>query len=245
MIGESLPRSNEPSDGYFGHFYRFVQLDKDAGWFNIDAHKPAEKDDLEQIKIPPNLQPNLKMLTYYFDVHKHRLYFVSRDSSASLSPGQVERLLKSLAERPSLVQRFGAIEIQIATEVETVTSLLTWPVLRNMCITLERPNPTDFEDEEAVFRRLQEMGARREVREYSKADEAKTLTPNGEMRSMAAVAADNGRVHVNGIDGNGVSRSADSQDYPWKKKRYYQPQIESQTDSFLGFVRELFMRRKL
>jgi hypothetical protein len=114
-----------------------------------------------------------------------------------------------------------------------------------MYIVLERPNATDFEDDEAVLKRLQALGARRERREYAKADEARTLTPDDEMRAMATVAADNGKVHVEGIDPAGVSRSADSQDYPWKKKRYYQPQIETQIDSFLGLVRDLFSRKRL
>jgi hypothetical protein len=245
MIGESVRKSNEPADGFFGHFYRFIQLDKDAGWFNIEQHKPAEKDDLEQIKIPSNLQPNLRMLPYYFDVVRHRLYFISKDISSALSPGQVERLLKSLAEIPDVVQRFGVVDIQIATEIESVENLLRWPVLRNMYIMLERPNSTDFEDDAAVLARLTALGARREKREYLKADEAQTLVPDDEMRDMAAVAADNGKVHVEGVDPSGVSRSADSQDYPWKQKKYYNPQLETLIGSFLGVVRDLFSHRRM
>lgn len=245
MIGEAVRRTNEPTDGMFGHFYRFIHLDRDAGWFNILEHKPAEREDLAQIRIPANLQPNLRMLPYYFDINRHRLYFISKGAGAALSPGQVERLLKSLAEHENVVQRFGAVDIQIATEIDSVESLLRWPVLRNLSITLERPNATDFEDDERALRHLKALGARREVREYAKADDVGTLKPNEEMQAMARVAADNGRVHVEGTDPEGVSRGADSQHYPWKKNRHFQPATETLIDAFLGFVRDLFARRRL
>lgn len=245
MIGESARLANAPSDGFYGSLYRFVQIDKTAPWFNLASHKPAEAEDLRAITLPPNLQPNLRQLPFYFDANKHRLYFVTRMLPATVTPAQVEKLITYLTQHASITERFGRVDVQIAASVESVERLLGWPVIRTLRIEVERPNATELSDDEDVLARLKSLGARRERREYTKADDAMTLVPDARLRALANVAADNGRVHVDGVDPQGRKASADSQDFPWSQRVRYSPIISTLTDSFLETVRDLFSRTRL
>lgn len=243
MIGESAKRQASPAMGFYGQFYRFVQINQDDPWFDISRHKPAEADDLAKVSIPANLRPNLQQIPYFFDVHKHRLYFVARSGTDSLSASAVKKLLESLVGVPSIVERFRTVDLTIATEREDVQKLLDWPVLRRLKIYLERPNPTDYEDEEAVFRHLSAIGVRSETRDYHRADDRPTIRPDDEMKALAAVAGDNGEVEVTGTDPDGLRRTANSQDFKWSLKRNYDQRHQTLTDAFLQAVSDMFTRR--
>lgn len=243
MIGESAKRQAPSTDGFYGQFYRFVQINKDDPWFDISKHKLAEAEDLAQVSIPANLRPNLQQTPYFFDVHKHRLYFLARAGSESLSAGAVLKLLGFLFEFHSVVDRFGTVDMTIATEREDVQRLLDWPVLRRLTIKLERPNPTDYEDEEAVFRHLNGIGVKSETRDYHRADDRPTIRPDDEMKALATVAADNGEVEVTGSDPEGRRRTANSQDFKWSLKRFYDQRHQTLPEAFLQAVSDMFTRR--
>jgi Domain of unknown function (DUF4747) len=243
MIGESAKRQAPPSNGFYGQFYRFVQINHDDPWFDISKHKPAEAEDLAKVSIPANLRPNLQQTPYFFDIHKHRLYFIARSGADSLSAVAVKKLLESLVAFHTVVERFGRVDLTIATERDDVQKLLEWPVLRRLKITLERPNPTDYEDEEAVFRHLNAIGVKSETRDYHRADDRPTIRPDDEMKGLAAVAGDNGEVEVTGTDPDGRRRTANSQDYKWSLKRTYDQRHQTLTEAFLQVVSDLFTRR--
>jgi Domain of unknown function (DUF4747) len=233
MIGESAKRQAPPTNGFYGQFYRFVQINHDDPWFDISKHKPAEAEDLAKVSIPANLRPNLQQTPYFFDIHKHRLYFIARSGTDSLSAVAVKKLLESLSEFHSVVERFGLVDLTITTEREDVQKLLEWPSIRRLKIALERPNPTDYEDEEAVFRHLNAIGAKSETRDYQRADDRPTIRPDDEMKALAAVAGDNGEVEVTGTDPQGRRRTANSQNYRWSLKRNYDQRNQTLTEAFL------------
>jgi Domain of unknown function (DUF4747) len=155
----------------------------------------------------------------------------------------VHKLLEYLFDFHTVAERFGKVDLTIATQHEDVAKLLEWPVLRRLRIRLERPNPTDYEDEESVFRHLNGIGAKSETRDYIRSDERPTLRPDAEMRALATVAGDNGEVEVTGTDPEGKKRTANSQEFKWSLKRFYDHRNETTTEAFLRVVSDMFSKR--
>lgn len=153
------------------------------------------------------------------------------------------KLLETLVGFNSIKDRFGKVDLTIATEREAVEKLLDWPVLKRLTIRLERPNPTDYQDELAVFNHLNAIGAKIEKRSYVAADDRTTIRPDTEMRQLAVVAADNGEVEVTGSDHQGKRRTANSQDYRWSLKRFYDHSRETLVEALLRTVNDLFTHR--
>lgn len=242
MIGEAHYHDENELIGFFGYFYRFIEINTDDAWFDIDQHKKAEAEDLEQVKIPDNLRPNLIEVPYFFDVEKHYLYVLTSTTGVSLSASVVQRLLERLSAAPRITNRFETVETQVATEKAAVAELLDWPVLRRVEIMFERPNASDFEDEEEVFRYLEEQNLAREKRTYTKAPEAKSINPGEEMKQLARIAADNGRVAVSGVDPKHQSRTVNSLQFPWARKTPYDHNLQSLKGAFLAFVSDIRRR---
>lgn len=243
MIGESVKRQMNNAEGFYGQFYQFLEIHEDDPWFDISKHKPAEAEDVAKVSIPSNLRANLQEIPYFFDINKHRLYFLARAGAQTLSAAAVHKLLEMLIDFRAVKERFGTVDLTIATEREAVEKLLDWPVVRRLTIKLERPNPTDYEDEQAVFDHLNAIGVKSEKREYQLADSRATIRPDKEMRQLAVVAADNGEVEVAGTDPNGVRRTANSQHFRWSMKRTYDQNRETLVEAFLRTVSDLFTHR--
>jgi hypothetical protein len=243
MIGESAKRLANHAEGFYGQFYQFVEINESDPWFDISKHKPADADDVAKVSIPTNLRANLYEMPYFFDVHKHRLYFLAKAGKDTLSAAAVYKLLEMLSDFHLIKDRFGKVDLTIATEREAVEKLLDWPVLKRLTIKLERPNPTDYEDEQAVFDHLNSIGVKSEKREYQLADARTTIRPDKEMRQLAVVAGDNGEVEVSGTDPQGKRRTANSQHFRWSIKRFYDQNRETRTEAFLRTVSDLFTHR--
>lgn len=243
MIGESARRQANHAEGFYGQFYQFVEINQEDPWFDISKHKPADAEDVAKVSIPPNLRANLHEMPYFFDVHKHRLYFLAKAGLDTLSAAAVHKLLETLVGFHEIKDRFGQVDLTIATEREAVEKLLDWPVLRRLTIKLERPNPTDYQDEQAVFDHLTAIGAKSEKRDYHLADDRATIRPDKEMRQLAIVASDNGEVEVAGIDPQGKRRIANSQHFRWSLKRFYDQNRETLVEAFLKTVSDLFTHR--
>jgi len=243
MIGESVKRQANHAEGFYGQFYQFVEINQDDPWFDISKHKPAEAEDVAKVSIPANIRANLHEVPYFFDINKHRLYFIAKAGSDTLSAAAVHKLLEMLVEFHAIKDRFQKVELTIATEREAVDKLLDWPVLRRLTIRLERPNPTDYDDEKSVFDHLNAIGVKSEKREYQLADSRTTIRPDKEMRQLAAVASSNGEVEVAGIDPQGKRRTANSQNFKLSIKRFYDQNRETLTEAFLRTVSDLFTHR--
>jgi hypothetical protein len=242
MIGEAYKESAGPRPLYSGAFYRFIQINPDDPWFDIEQHKPADQQDVKKISIPAHLRPNLQSIPYIFDLASHRLYVMSSSKSGTLSPASVLRLVSELSGHHKVTDRFKAVDLTISTRRQDVEKLFSWRVLQRVEITVERTNPSDFEDEAKVFQYLTNLGAQRETRGYVKASDAKTITPDDDMRALAAVAADNGLVSVKGINTEGKPDRATSQDYPWRRKSTYNRKVQTLMDAFRGVVESIGAR---
>jgi hypothetical protein len=245
MIGEMhFEDPQDPVAGIYGSFYRFLEVDTSHPWFNIEKKKKASDQDVEAVNIPAELKPGLVEIPYIFDVKEHRLYFVARETAADLSPRMVKRLLTALCAIPEVIDHFGVVDLTVVTDRGRVDKMLSWPVIRTLTIELDRPNPTDHEDEEYFLEKMQQRRIGKQVITYTKASEEVTIVPDDEMIKLAHVAADNGVVKVTGKNHQRHSARESSKDFPLAIKGSYNPNQQSLMEALKGVVKALLPKKK-
>lgn len=237
MIGDVRSENPEdPTAPLFGYFYRFLEVDLDNPWFNIEKHKKASPTDVQAVNIPVELKPDLVEIPYVFDLRKHKLYFVSHETVADLSPQMVHKLLTRLTSYDDVRERFGRVDLTVMTDKGQVAEMLNWPVIRSLTIRIDRPNPTEEDDEAFFYDKLEARGAASEIRIYKKAPEAKTLVPDEEMKRLADMAADNGVVEISGVNPKRWSDKASSKSFPLRLKGNYDTTLFTLMDAMKNLI---------
>lgn len=241
MIGTSsrLNPSN-PQSSLFGYLYRFVNIDPDDPWFNIDQHKKAEPEDVALVSIPPALKPNLAEIPYLFDVRRHKLFFLSGGTDPSVSAGSVTALMEFLCAHTRIKDRFGDIDTTTLTKSGLVEELLKWPEIRRIDVSLKRPNPTDFDDDQAFYERLKRRNLKEEQYTYLKAPGAASITPDEEMKAIFERAVENGLYEQTGTNPEGKTDTATSSTYPRKEIGEYDPKVQTFKEAFVQVISEKF-----
>ena len=237
MIGDiRYEEKTNPASRLYGYFYRFLDVDPNNSWFNIVKHKKATDDDVEAVNIPAELKPDLVEIPYVFDVEKHQLYFISSETDVKLSPSLVLKLLERLCASQEVFERFGKVDLTVLTDQKKIDEMLKWPVIRNMTIEIDRPNPTEEEDEAAFYDRLKKRGLSSEIRVYKKADDAPSILPDDEMKWLAKIAADNGVVRVAGKNLQRQTDKASSDQFPLRLKSSYDSNLQTLMDALKTLI---------
>lgn len=237
MIGD-MRKINESSANpqVFGYFYRFINIDPADPWFDIEEHKKADAEDVAEVVIPKKLKPSLQEFPYLFDLKTHKLFFKSGGYGGGISPGVVHALLEQLVGAVKIKARFTDVEVTTLTDTAAIEKLLRWPVIKKINVVLERPNPTDFDDEVSFFERLQRRGVKREVITYTKQPGVPSIMPDTEMKAMIKIAADNGKYTQTGIDESGDETTASSVDFPLQETANYDPNLSLEKDAFVRLI---------
>lgn len=240
MIGElkSLSRNDEQA-GLFGRIYRFVKIDKDLPWFNIEKHDVATEDDLMALNIPENLRPNLETFDFVLRAKFHTLYLESKyfDSAAkrykTLSVIYVAKMLSLLFSIPEVAKKYGEIQVTVLPAKGQLEKILGMKVLKSLEIKVRKPNADEFGAvRRRVFARLEQNHARELVlRLRAEAGESIVLDP--EMEDAARVAATDGLVRGKGVGNNGRSLDESTQAKPWKDLFEFDPDVESRQDALI------------
>jgi hypothetical protein len=239
MIGSVASLSEAPDSPLIGSLYRFTNINPDDPWFDIDEHKEADANDVAEVKIPKKLKPNLEEYPYFFDIKKHKLFFKSGGHAGGISPLLVQKMLQNLSGRSNIVRRFGAVDLTIMKEKGVLERLLMWPEIRQIELVLERPNPTDFYDDQSFYERLKRRSLKKEVTTFFKANEEKTITPDQEMLNMFRIAVNNGKYTQKGKNAEGVIETVSSEKYPLKEATFYDPDVTTERDAFIELARRL------
>ncbi len=222
MIGE-LERVDreDPRYGLSGRIYRFVQIDQDAPWFNVENREEASDQELAEIRIPTALKPNLVSFNFVFYPRGHQLYFESISKGATLGESSMQRFFSQICATPSIIEQFGSVDITVVPEHEQLERILSLPSLSKLVIDLRRPNPDDLaSDEQRVLARLQKMNTRRLV-ETLTSERGATIEPDEEVKVLARVAARNGSVSAIGYQSDGDKVEESTIDRPWRQTVHY------------------------
>lgn len=241
MIGsfhESI-ETKENGPIYTGDLFKYLKLDAAEDWFNTLKMDSASKHDVADIVIPEHLKPHFKRFPYVFFPKAHRLYFISKKSKQSLSPALVKRFFDAIAENSELA-KFGEINITVQPEEGVTEEFFKIARISVIELDIRRPNPDDHDDlEDEILERLSELNAKRELIQYNEAGPS-GLKPDARLRSLAAVAAENGSVYVKGrSNGNVVELS--SKERPLTSQTSYYPNTQTEFDALLEKSKQLHL----
>lgn len=242
MIGgmRQLDETAGDESPIFGHFYKFVNIDPDEPWFDIEKQKPADEKDVKELVIPKRLKPNLKEIPYLLNVRKHQLYFLTGGAGDSATPGMVDALLDALCSTAVITSRFGEVSRTIMTRTGLVEELLLWPEIRQITVVLERPNPTDFDDDKRFEERMKRRKVSRELHQFTKAKGEDTIAPDEEMVDMFNRAVTDGVYEQRGVNPEGKVETASSTNYLREEIGTYDPDVQTQTDAFIDLATRRF-----
>lgn len=238
MIGEARPIDDGNGNMLIrGYLYKFLEIDREQPWFDLEQGKQARQEDMDRIVIPDELRPNLVEIPYVFDPARHRLHFVSRAGNVSISAAMVRRLIRELSLAKAVQERFeGGVDVSIVTDKKDIDRLLDIESLRSLTIVIERPNPTEPEDDETVYERMRRRNISRERHEYKKAPNEASIQPDDELRALAHIAAENGKVEVKGRDRMNRPIDASSDEFPKRKHFFYEKAQQLLLDALVSFI---------
>lgn len=239
MFGSSRKLDKNENSPYFGYVYRFLDIDPSEPWFDIEKNEEASEEDVAQVNIPAKLKPNLSEIPYIFDPKTHKLYFLTGGTYPGVGPSSMGDLFDTIKNHPAILKRFGEIDSTIVTDKKMLDELLGWPEIRKIYVKLERPNPTEEEDDETFYERLQRRRLKSEEHIYTKQSGAESIIADDEMTSLFRAAADNGIYRQSGTDKTGVFREASSRDIPMIEVYKYDPDSMLLYEAFADAVHQI------
>ena len=247
MIGaiEPLDKS-DLTKGYMGLLFRFTVIDKSKGWFNLESGEEADSDTVKrEVKIPDNLRPNLSTFHYRLFAKSHRLVIESKNAKGeNLGAAAVEKMLRHLVTDPKVSKRFENIDVTMEQSEEKILDILTGRNLKQLTITVKRPNPDDDSDadEREVLGELLEEKVRTKTIALS-ALSGESIKPSPRTKRFARVASSNGRVKAVEETREGKRVPISSESHPRVDQFAYLESKQTRTDAFLeaalNFVRAI------
>lgn len=233
----SLLNRSEGENGIFtGVITTFLNIEFDGTWFNTEELAEATDEQISEVAIPENLHPNAASFYFQFNTNSHKLYFQTYSAGKVLGEKFALALFQGLADYLEISQKYGDVKITVVQSKEGLERIFSIPVIREITITIEKPNADIFPDdlEARIEANLAASHSRRLTLTYE-AETGGSVVPTDEIKRVSAVALENGNVKVNGRDDSGaVKRSTD--DHPMQYQDKYDPDTLSENQAFRSIL---------
>lgn len=234
-----------------GAISTFSKLDPNLPWFNSETSADASDEDLEQVHVPDNLQPNHRRCEFYFDLQSHVFVFDSLTRKGGITARQMLKFLEQVFLHPDVTRSIDAVpRLTIIPDQKSVEEVLDWNRIRSLHIEAHVPNPGDYdEDDLREFEEsLLEQNAKRLDVKLVAADN-EYLRPSEKTQTLAGIAADNGFIEAKGEDAQGNIEVRSTKDKkPLVERSEFDPDVETAWDAFRRFsqsvVTEILQRRR-
>jgi hypothetical protein len=231
-LNKYKPPASDATGIFSGELHLFTDFNPESRWFNISERAEASDSEIKTISLPKNLRPDHKAVPYIFFSQHHCLVY----DAGELAPSSAQKLVEFILSSPKIA---GDKVVSVTAEPAkgTVASLLSRPKLREVHITLKRPNPDDLSSLEARIQdRLRKMNAATKTEEY-KSIRGQTLKPDEELKQVARVAGSNGEVAVKHVDANGNTVMESTREHPKQLFGVVDPDTSTAFDALcqLGF----------
>lgn len=214
-----------------GEIYRFVNIDPNEPWFNIQTSQPATSDEMGAVSIPSHLRAHLQTIPFVFDAKRHLLWFISKDKKSSLGPLHAQRFFQHILSKTATEHQLPAVEVTVLPTQNALDEIFGIYTLTHLVIELKRPNPDDGASAtRAILRRMQEQGIRTTRTQHTAAPN-QSIKPDDETRQLAEVAAMNGSVTGIGRDIEGVPVTETTTEKPMRLHERVMSNIETALDA--------------
>lgn len=224
-----------------GVISKYTEVAIDGSWFDTAKLDVASSADVGKIVIPSTLKPNLSQFYFSLDPALHTIAFERYSDSKSLSLNAMRKFFDKAVFEERVRTRFGTVDVDIVNSHLAVLNLLDQPDIKEVRVTIRRPNADDVGDDLAAIieERLREQGAS-EYEETLKAKGEKSINPNERTRKLATVAAENGDVVVKSLV-NGVTLTQHAAKTPLIEAEKYKSD-EAAWPHFVALARKLFAK---
>ncbi|PYB87187.1 DUF4747 family protein [Pseudomonas fulva] len=240
MIGSCI--KSEDGSHYYGEIYKYLNLDANADWFNVESMSAASKKDVGTVVIPENLKPHFKKYPYVFFPYKHRLFFVAKTGGDTLAPSLLKKFLEGAAES-ELMAEFGRLTVTVEPKKGSTDELFKLPRLSKIELEIYKPNPDDHAGLDLeIQERLNNIHAKKEVVIYVE-DDSEGLKPDDRLKALASVAASNGKVAVKGRNAQNDVVSLSTENSPLYEPVSFNPNNQTEDSALLQAA--LHIRRGL
>lgn len=221
-----------------GTISRYDEIDVDEDWFNVEDFTTATAEEVEKISIPEKLRPNHSSFYFYLDENLHTIFFEVYASSKSISAKSVNTYFRNILDIPDIYSRFGKVECDTIKSFEEVERILSLNNLKELKITIKRPNSDDMDDDLAseIERRLNEQNSNKMV--HMLFSDTNALNPNQHTTALAQVAAQNGDIEAKNLE-NGIVTTHSTKENPMKMIHTYNSEDESSISVFHAVVQRM------
>lgn len=222
-----------------GALTKYTEIKTNGQWFDLESFDIAVPERVQEISIPNSLRPNSSSFEFLLDESLHTLVFESYAESKSLSVRAVLNYFRGIFLDDSMCRKFGKVEADILKSHDEVDRMLDLPDLREVKITIRRPNSDDLGNKlyTIIERRMEEENGDEYVQTVKSDTEA--LDPSKETRALAHVAAQNGEIAVKSII-NGAMVRQNTSDAPLVRTTVFDPNLFGANTIFLKLAALIF-----
>ena len=219
IVGNMRSIGDDPVDGLEGFVYKFMNLDPNAPWLNLENRKVLDRDSEGRPIIPDHIKPDLKMIPFIFFPKSHRLVFDKKGISA----GSLQRMLEAIFAHEAIVKKNGGVDVLVESSHESIERILKIPRKTKLTIKISKPNPDEgSEDEKRVLKKMGMQNADR--MEHVLASKNKEgLKPDNDTQILMRTARSNGVVLAEGRDENEQKITESTKDHPYTATDSYDP----------------------
>jgi len=212
---------------YYGEIFKFIELDTNEPWLNLNSNEEAKENDLDEINIPEHLKPHLKRFPFIFFPQDHRLYLSVRTEDSTIGITVAKNIFENFFSNEKIEAEFGIVEVTIEPDRSKVEEIFNLHRLDRLDIELVRPNPDDHEeDEKRLLERLRKQNAKKMHVSYV-ATRHSTIEPDKETQILVNVAASNGYVEAKGRDVHEKPVTLATKEFPLKIRVPYSKETQT------------------
>ncbi|WP_338727341.1 DUF4747 family protein [Shewanella baltica] len=209
-----------------GDFYRYTAIDPEAPWFDLKTGDFADGSLLDEINIPENLKPNGARFSYIFYPKEHLLFYESYYDSKTFGAMSAERFVRNLLNQPSILGKYGKIDVTHIPSKDKLNDALKMPTKEVIELIITRPNgDTLGKTQKRVMDRMNALNVETYEESY-KAVQGRSIDVDINLKTMAKIAASNGKVSIKGKDSNSKPITFSTTEHPLKKKQYFDPNVQ-------------------
>ena len=209
-----------------GTFSKYTEIDIDGDWFDLEDFGIAKPSRIEEIFIPDSLRPNHAAFYFKLDIDLHVITFEKYSESKSLSTRSLEKYFQEILGEESIVEKYGLVESDIVKNYGEVERILALPDLKEIRLTIRRPNQDDISGSLAkiIEDRLHEQNGEEYEEIIRSRDDG--LKPNDRTKVLAQIAAENGQVRAKSVV-NGILTDHDTSEVPLTEASKYSADEET------------------
>lgn len=234
------PLTDDPTT-YVGTLSSFVALDPHMPWLNIERGEKADPQELEQIRVPDSLKPDMKQALFVFAPSVHRLIF--EDGTLGISVKETQKAVYVMLNDTRVLRELHGVNVSIEQDRATLDRILNMHKLTSLEIKITRPNPDDFGDaDDDVEDRLKKQRVRTWYQKFT-SDRGEGLAPDKTTVAEAQLAMSNGEVIARGTEAaKAKTKTISTVNHPDIYSSNYDPRAMTKDQGIVKVAKE-FLRR--